>query len=114
VHGGVVQGIGQALTEDWLYDSESGQLITGSFMDYGMPRADDMCHIDFSYNEILCKTNPYGIKGCGEAGTIGACPSLMNAIVDALIPYGVTAMDMPATPLRVWKSVQANARQAAE
>ncbi len=114
VHGGVVQGIGQALTEDWLYDSESGQLITGSFMDYGMPRADDMCHIDFSYNEILCKTNPYGIKGCGEAGTIGACPSLMNAIVDALVPYGVTAMDMPATPLRVWKAVQANARQAAE
>jgi carbon-monoxide dehydrogenase large subunit len=114
VHGGVVQGIGQALTEDVLYDSDSGQLITGSFMDYGMPRADDMCDIDFTYNEILCKTNPYGIKGCGEAGTIGACPSLMNAIVDALQPYGITAMDMPATPLRIWDAIQNAPRQAAE
>ncbi|MBI1181955.1 MAG: molybdopterin-dependent oxidoreductase [Alphaproteobacteria bacterium] len=114
VHGGVVQGIGQALTEDVLYDSESGQLITGSFMDYGMPRADDICDIDFTYNEIPCKTNPYGIKGCGEAGTIGACPSLMNAIVDALQPYGITAMDMPATPLKIWNAVQNAPRQAAE
>ncbi len=114
VHGGVVQGLGQSLTENCVYDPETAQLMTGSFMDYGMPRADDICDIDFSYNEILCKTNPYGIKGCGEAGTIGACPSSINAILDALREFGVTAIDMPATPLKVWQAIQDGTRQAAE
>ena len=114
VHGGVVQGIGQALMEHCVYDADTAQLMTGSFMDYCMPRADDMCDIDFSYNEILCTTNPYGIKGCGEAGTIGACPSTINAIIDALKAFGVTHIDMPATPLKVWEAIQSGARQAAE
>ena len=114
VHGGVVQGIGQALTEHCIYDADTGQLLTGSFMDYGMPRADDMPPISFQTNEVLCTTNPYGIKGCGEAGTIGACPSLINAIIDALKDYGVTAIDMPATPLKIWSAIQEGSRQAAE
>jgi carbon-monoxide dehydrogenase large subunit len=114
VHGGVVQGIGQALTEHCIYDPDTGQLLTGSFMDYGMPRADDMPEISFQTNEVLCTTNPYGIKGCGEAGTIGACPSSINAIIDALKDYGVTAIDMPATPLKVWQAIQDGSRQAAE
>jgi aerobic carbon-monoxide dehydrogenase large subunit len=114
VHGGVVQGIGQALTEHCVYDPDTGQLLTGSFMDYGMPRADDMPHISFQTNEVLCTTNPYGIKGCGEAGTIGACPSSINAIIDALKDYGVKAIDMPATPLKIWQAINDGSRQAAE
>ncbi|MCH8863126.1 MAG: xanthine dehydrogenase family protein molybdopterin-binding subunit, partial [Proteobacteria bacterium] len=84
VHGGVAQGIGQAVTENCVFEEESGQLLTGSFMDYGMPRADDIPPIAFKLNGVPCQTNPLGIKGCGEAGTIGACPSVMNALVDAL------------------------------
>ena len=114
VHGGVVQGIGQALTEHCVYEPDTGQLLTGSFMDYCMPRADDMPNISFQTNEVLCTTNPYGIKGCGEAGTIGACPSSINAVIDALSGYGVTAIDMPATPLKIWQAIQDGSRQAAE
>ncbi len=106
VHGGVVQGLGQALGETVIYDGD-GQLLSGSFMDYGIPRADEVPFIDFSYNEILCQTNPLGLKGCGEAGTIGACPSAMIAIIEALAPLNVSHLDMPATPLRVWESVRA-------
>jgi aerobic carbon-monoxide dehydrogenase large subunit len=100
VHGGVAQGIGQALLEHCVYEPETGQLMTGSFMDYGMPRADDLPTIDFSYNEFPTKTNPLGSKGCGEAGTVGAMPSVIGAICDAL---GVAHIDMPATPEKVWR-----------
>ncbi len=105
VVGGIAQGLGQVLMEDCIYDSESGQLLTASFTDYAMPRADDMPPLDLSYNEILCKTNPLGAKGAGEAGNVGALPSIMNAIVDAL---GITHMDMPATPEKVWRALRAN------
>jgi aerobic carbon-monoxide dehydrogenase large subunit len=115
VHGGVVQGIGQALCEEAVYDPGSGQLVTGSFMDYALPRADHAPWIDFSTVEIPCRTNPLGVKGCGEAGAIGAPPAVMNALVDALAPLGVAAVDMPATPLRLWRLIQDHAApQAAE
>ena len=106
VHGGVVQGVGQALLEEAVYDEGSGQLVTGSFMDYAMPRADDMSAIEFSYNVVPCTTNPMGVKGAGEAGAIGACPAVINAIVDALAELGVEHVDMPATPQRLWRILQ--------
>jgi carbon-monoxide dehydrogenase large subunit len=101
VHGGVVQGIGQALYEHTVYD-ESGQLLTGSFMDYTMPRADNLPMFDFSTYEVPCANNPMGVKGCGEAGSVGSPAAIINAIIDALEPYGVKAIDMPATPQRIW------------
>lgn len=104
VHGGIAQGIGQALLEHTVYDEESGQLVTGSFMDYCMPRADDVPRIDFSYNEIPCSRNPLGVKGAGEAGAIGAPPAVINAVVDALSERGVRHVDMPATPERLWRA----------
>ncbi len=105
VHGGLAQGIGQALLEGTVYD-ESGQLLTGSFMDYAMPRADIMPDIDFRWTEkVLCRTNPMGIKGCGEAGAIGAPPAVMNAMLDALVDLGIATIDMPATPERVWAAM---------
>jgi aerobic carbon-monoxide dehydrogenase large subunit len=113
VHGGVVQGVGQALLEGVTYDEASGQLLTGSFMDYGMPRADHMPPIEFSFNIIPCKTNPLGIKGAGEAGAIGAPPAVINALVDALVPLGIDHIDMPATPPKIWAAIQAVSHQAA-
>ncbi len=104
VQGGVAQGIGQALLENCVYDSASGQLFTASFSDYAMPRADDLPDIDFAYEEIPCKTNSLGVKGCGEAGTVGALPAVMSAVCDAL---GVVHIDMPATPERVWRVLKA-------
>jgi carbon-monoxide dehydrogenase large subunit len=104
VHGGVVQGIGQALFERTVYD-EAGQLLTGSFMDYAMPRAGDVPPIDFRWNIVPCRTNRLGIKGCGEAGAIGAPPAVMNAILDALADFGITEIEMPATPERVWQAL---------
>lgn len=112
VHGGVVQGIGQALGEAVRFDEEA-QLVSGSFLDYAMPKADDLPFIDFSYREIPCKTNPLGLKGCGEAGTIGACPAVINAVIDALKGRGVTHIDMPATPLAVWQALKEASRTAA-
>ncbi|HXV73907.1 MAG TPA: molybdopterin cofactor-binding domain-containing protein, partial [Sphingomonadales bacterium] len=106
VHGGVAQGLGQALTERVVFD-DSGQILTGSFMDYGIPKAHHVPFIRFSTNEVRCATNPLGIKGCGEAGTIGACPAFMNAVMDALRPKGVRHLDMPATPERVWRALRA-------
>ena len=106
IHGGVAQGIGQALLEHVVYDRESGQLISGSFMDYGMPRADDMPSFNLKMAEIPCKTNPIGVKAVGEAGTIGAPAAVMNAVMDALRPEGVEHLDMPATPLKVWQALQ--------
>jgi len=106
IHGGVVQGIGQALNEQQVYDRGSGQLLTGSFMDYCMPRADGMPEIHSELEEVPCKTNPLGVKGIGESGTIGAPPTVINAIIDALKPLGVQDIDMPATPSRVWQAMQ--------
>jgi carbon-monoxide dehydrogenase large subunit len=105
VHGGVVQGLGQAVGEEAVYDNGTGQLVTGSFMDYWMPRADNMPSIRFKANEIPCATNPLGVKGCGEAGTVGAMPAYVNAVLDALADRGVTHLDMPLTPVKVWKAV---------
>lgn len=112
VHGGIAQAVGQALMEQVVYDRE-GQLLTGSFMDYALPRADDLPRIDTHTDESQpCKINPLGAKGVGELGTVGATPTVINAIVDALRPLGVTDIEMPATPERVWRAIRA-ARQAA-
>jgi aerobic carbon-monoxide dehydrogenase large subunit len=105
IHGGVIQGIGQALIEHQVYDRQSGQLLSGSFMDYGMPRADTMPDVQAELEEVPCKTNPLGVKGIGESGTIGAPPTVINAIIDALEPLGVDRIDMPATPARVWQTI---------
>ncbi|NBW00674.1 MAG: xanthine dehydrogenase family protein molybdopterin-binding subunit [Betaproteobacteria bacterium] len=106
VHGGLVQGIGQALMENCVYDPESGQLLSGSFMDYAMPRADDVPMFNIGHVCTPCTTNPLGTKGCGEAGAIGSPPAVINAILDALAPLGVKELDMPATPHRVWQAIQ--------
>jgi carbon-monoxide dehydrogenase large subunit len=105
IHGGVAQGIGQALLEHQIYD-RSGQLLSGSFMDYAMPRADNVPVFEAELEEVACKTNPLGVKGIGESGTIGAPPTVINAIIDALKPLGVDHIDMPATPMRVWDTIQ--------
>jgi carbon-monoxide dehydrogenase large subunit len=113
VHGGLAQGIGQALLEQAVYD-ENGQLKTGSYMDYCMPRADDVPYFKVTTTTTPCTHNPLGVKGCGEAGAIGAPPAVINAIVDALAEYGVTHIDMPATPEKIWRSINGGMRQAAE
>ncbi|MDI3306247.1 MAG: molybdopterin-dependent oxidoreductase, partial [Acetobacteraceae bacterium] len=104
-HGGIVQGIGQALYENAVY-SEDGQLLTGSYQDYALPRASDVPSFGFLSHPVPCKTNPLGAKGCGEAGCAGSLPAVMNAVVDALSEYGITHIDMPATPERVWRAIQ--------
>lgn len=106
VHGGIAQGIGQAMMERTVYDPDSGQLLSGSFMDYGLPRADDLPFFDVSTHNVPCTTNPLGIKGAGEAGAIGAPPAFVNAVVDALAPLGITHLDMPLTPARVWEAIR--------
>jgi len=113
VHGGIVQGLGQALHEHTVYDEASGQLVSGSFMDYRLPRADDLPNFDFSMRNEKCKTNPLGIKGTGEAGAIGAPASIINAIVEAFSADGhIAEVDMPATPDVIW--ALAHPRMAAE
>ena len=107
VHGGLVQGIGQALIENCVYDRETGQLLTGSFIDYAMPRADDFPEFKIGHVCTPCTHNPLGTKGCGEAGAIGSPPAIINAVLDALAPLGVKDLDMPATPHRVWQAIQA-------
>ncbi len=107
VHGGVAQGLGQALLENTHYDPESGQLLAGSFMDYAIPRADDLPDIDVDFIEVPCRSNPLGVKGAGEAGAVGSPPALINAVIDALQPLGVTQIDMPATPEHVWHAITA-------
>ena len=106
VQGGLAQGIGQALMEQVAFD-DSGQLISGSFTDYAMPRAEDMADFVLDFNEVPCRTNPLGVKGAGEAGTVGAPPAIINAMLDALRPLGVRHIDMPATPRRVWEAIRA-------
>ena len=105
VHGGIAQGVGQALLERVVY-SEDGQLLSGSFMDYCMPRADDLPSFEFSNVVIPCKNNPRGIKGCGEAGSVASPAAVINAIVDALSEEGIDHIDMPATPESVWQAIQ--------
>jgi aerobic carbon-monoxide dehydrogenase large subunit len=111
IHGGIAQGIGQALHERTVYD-ETGQLLSASFMDYTMPRASDMPDLAIDLRNVPCATNALGLKGAGEAGSIGAPPAVMNAIVDALRPLGVTHVDMPATPEKLWRLIQARRRAA--
>jgi carbon-monoxide dehydrogenase large subunit len=114
VHGGIGQGAGQALMERIVYDPDSGQMLTGSFMDYAMPRASDLC--SFEVDDIVVPTprNPLGVKGAGEAGCVGALPAVMNAVLDALAPLGVTALDMPATAERVWRAIDDARRSRAQ
>lgn len=111
LHGGIVQGIGQALYEDCRYDPQSGQLITGSFMDYCLPRATHTPTFDWGRNETLCKTNPLGIKGCGESGPTAALPAVMNAVMDALADCDTAGLDMPATPEKIWRALQTAGRR---
>ncbi|HEX4079261.1 MAG TPA: xanthine dehydrogenase family protein molybdopterin-binding subunit [Rhizomicrobium sp.] len=103
VHGGIAQGLGQALMENCVYEPDSGQILTASFSDYAMPRAADIPDIHFEYREFPCATHPIGVKGCGEAGTVGALPAVMSAIADAV---GVPHIDMPATPERIWRALR--------
>jgi aerobic carbon-monoxide dehydrogenase large subunit len=114
MHGGIAQGVGQALMEDMTYDAE-GQVMAGSFMDYAMPRADNFCAIEMESNEVPCKTNPLGVKGGGEAGTVGGLAAVMNAINDALAQIGAPYVQMPCTPEKVWRALQeTTTRKAAE
>ena len=112
VHGGVAQGLGQAVTERVVYD-EDGQLLTASFMDYAMPRATDMPWIDFSTEAVPSTANPMGMKGCGEAGTVGALAAVSNAVLDAVWEAGVRQVDMPFTPARVWEMLRQQQSEAA-
>ncbi len=107
IHGGVAQGVGQALGENCLYDPASGQLLTGSFMDYRMPRADDLPPIATAAQSTPCRHNPLGVKGCGEVGTIAAPATVMSAVAHALSPFGITHLDMPASPQRIWQAIRA-------
>ena len=113
VQGGVAQGIGQALLESAIYDAH-GQLISGSMMDYTMPRADDLAPVSVATHTTLCTHNPLGVKGCGEVGAIGSPPAVINAVVDALRDYGVRHIEMPATPQKIWNIINGGRRMAAE
>jgi carbon-monoxide dehydrogenase large subunit len=106
MHGGIAQGLGQAMCENVVYDSDSGQLLTGSFMDYRLPKAADFPPFVLSTNRTDTKTNPLGVKGAGEAGTTAAPPAFMNAIIDALSELGVHHIDMPASPEKIWRACQ--------
>ncbi|MSQ18149.1 MAG: xanthine dehydrogenase family protein molybdopterin-binding subunit [Betaproteobacteria bacterium] len=110
IHGGVAQGLGQALMEQVAYDRETGQLLTATFLDYCMPRADDICSMPIESNPVPTKLNPLGVKGAGEAGTVGALPVAVNAVLSALAPLGVTDIEMPVTSERVWRAIAATRR----
>jgi carbon-monoxide dehydrogenase large subunit len=105
-HGAMAQGVGQALLERTAYDQGSGQMVAGSFMDYALPRADDLVSFDLGFNATRCTTNPLGVKGCGEAGAIAAFPAIANAILDALAPLGVEDFEGPATPAHIWQAMR--------
>ena len=107
IHGGIAQGLGQALCEAVAYDPQTGQLLSGSFLDYAMPRAEDVPEVVSELAEVPALTNPLGIKGIGESGTIGAPPTIVNAVLDALRPLGIEHIDMPLTPSRVWNAIRA-------
>jgi aerobic carbon-monoxide dehydrogenase large subunit len=110
IQGGIAQGAGQALLEDVVYDRESGQLLTGTLLDYGIPRADTMPAISIDFSPVPSTTNPLGAKGVGEGGTVASTPTVMNAILDALAPLGVTDLPMPATPERIWRAMREHKR----
>jgi len=107
IHGGIAQGLGQAVMEQVVYDRESGQMLSGSFMDYAMPRAEDFPYLTIESNPCPTKLNPLGAKGAGEAGTVGALPVIVNAVLDALAPLRVKQLEMPATSQRIWQAIQA-------
>jgi carbon-monoxide dehydrogenase large subunit len=107
VQGGVAQGIGQAMLEAIAYDPDSGQILSGSFMDYALPRAEDLPALEVTLAEDApTASNPLGVKGSGQAGAIAAPQTIMAAVLDALAPLGVTSLDMPATPERVWRAIR--------
>jgi carbon-monoxide dehydrogenase large subunit len=110
MHGGIAQGVGQALGERITYDEQSGQLMTASFMDYVMPRADDLPVFEITTRSVPTKVNPLGVKGVGEAGTVGSLVATINAICDALRPLGISHIEMPATPDRIWAAIQGSRR----
>jgi carbon-monoxide dehydrogenase large subunit len=110
IQGGVAQGAGQALSEDVVYDPDSGQLLTGTLLDYAIPRADTLPRVTVDFSPVPSATNPLGAKGVGEGGTVAATPTVMNAILDALTPLGVTNLPMPATPERIWRAIRERAR----
>jgi carbon-monoxide dehydrogenase large subunit len=112
IMGGIAQGLGQVLMEDKAYDPQTGQVIAGSFMDYAMPRAADFCPLVVEDNPVPTPTNPLGVKGAGEAGTVGSLSAGVNAIVDALAGLGIRHIDTPCTPFRVWQAIQEAKRQA--
>jgi len=103
--GGIAQGMGQVLMEDKAYDAQSGQVLTGSFLDYAMPRAEHFCDVKIEDNPVPTPTNPLGVKSAGEAGTVGSLSAGVNAIVDALSVYGIRHVDTPCTPYRVWRAI---------
>jgi carbon-monoxide dehydrogenase large subunit len=105
LHGGIVQGLGQALAEHCVYDQASGQLLTGSFMDYAMPRAGIMTRVELHDHSVPSPSNPLGVKGAGEAGTTGALPAVANAVIDALRPLGIHHLDFPFSSARIWKAM---------
>ncbi len=109
LHGGVSNGLGQALCEEVIYDPDSGQLLTGSFMDYCLPRAVETPHFGWATTETTCQTNPLGVKGCGESGPTASMPAVVNAIIDALDEFGVTEIDMPVTPEKIWRAMNGKA-----
>jgi carbon-monoxide dehydrogenase large subunit len=114
VHGGTVQGVGQALLEHGYYDPETSQLVAGSFMDYAMPRADDLPPFDCGFHHTLCAANPLGVKGAGEAGAVGAPAAVISAVVDALhARTGLKHLDMPATREKVWRAIRDGAAREA-
>jgi carbon-monoxide dehydrogenase large subunit len=112
IQGGVMQGLGQALLEQAVYDAD-GQLVTGSFMDYAMPRAHDAPMIEVAHHPVPTKSNPLGAKGCGEAGTTGGVCAVANAVVDALSDYGIKHLEMPMTPSRIWHAIEEAKRKTA-
>jgi aerobic carbon-monoxide dehydrogenase large subunit len=112
IHGGAMQGIGQALMEQAVYSPNDGQLVTGTLMDYAMPRAADGPSFVFETHNVHCKTNPLGVKGAGEAGAIGSCAAVVNAIIEGLWrEYKIDHIDMPATPERVWIAIREHQRR---
>jgi carbon-monoxide dehydrogenase large subunit len=106
IHGGVVQGIGQVMGEQCAYELQSGQLLSGSFMDYAMPRADEQPHMNLQEHSVPSPTNPLGVKGAGEAGAVGAVPALANAVMHALAPLRIHRLDLPYTSYRIWRAIE--------
>ncbi|HYI91338.1 MAG TPA: molybdopterin cofactor-binding domain-containing protein, partial [Beijerinckiaceae bacterium] len=107
IQGGIAQGVGQMLMEDIRFDAETGQLLTASFLDYALPRADNFSAIEVRSNPVPTATNPLGVKGAGEAGCVGALPAVASALADALAPLGIRDVAMPATPQTLWRAIKA-------